>query len=1065
MKLEGYYRNPTVGKKSIVFTADDDLWRVPLKGGKAERLTAGTGEVSDSAFSPDEKWIAFTSTNEGHGEVYLMPSEGGEAQRLTYITEGAIVVGWTSQGEVIYSTNKNNPFRTRTLYKLDPKTRKAQKIPCGPANFVSYNPQGKGSVIQRHGHGYVSWKRYRGGTAGELWIDKSGSGDFQKLISIKGNALRPLWVEGRIYFISDHEGHGNVYSCTPKGEDLKRHTSHEDFFVRGVCYKDGTFAYTAGGDLYTFSLKDEKPQKIDFKFHSSCSQRSRKFVDPTSYLSSYALNKNGAELSIITRGRPFSFANWEGSVYQYGERDGIRYKSSTWLFDQKHLLIVSAREGEDRLEIHDARLINAPKVLKKMNLGRILSIKASPIQDEAIFANHRCELFHVNLKTEKLRQIDKSHFGDIGGLNWSPDGKWVVYDYPLNDRLRAIKLCEIKGFKSHTITRPLLEDSSPSFDPEGKYLYFLSKRTYAPCYDNLQFEMGFPKGTKPYLILLDKTHASPFIPRLKEEEDKPQKKEGKKPSPPRPIKIDLKGIEDRIVEFPVEAGDYSSIRGIPGKVLYLSHPLQSILENNGEDISSRSNIKCYEFAGQKEETLLSKVGSFILSGDCQWLCYYSSKKLRVVKAGEKPPENDPSYRKGGWIDLNRVKVSVRPIKEWAQIFDEVWRLQKEFFWTEDMSKIDWNGIYKRYHPLLERVATRSDLTDLIAEMHGELGTSHAYVFGGDFRTPPTYPLGNLGADFIYDKTQKAYKISNISKQDPWSSLCTSPLTSPGLGIQEGDYVLAVNGQRADEKTSPEMLLVNQAQNMVSLLVKSGKNPAKNVLVKALNTQIPARYRDWVEKNRAYVHEKTKGRIGYIHIPDMSVQGFAEFHRGFLAELNREGLVIDVRYNGGGHVSPLLLEKLNRKRLGYDQTRWYGAFPYTQESPQGPMVALTNEYAGSDGDIFSHSFRMLKLGPLIGKRTWGGVVGIWLRHGLVDGGSTTQPEFSFWFYDVGWTIENYGVDPDIEVEIKPQDYENCVDPQLDRGIKEILAILKASPPPKPFSTEKPNLAPPLLMNPS
>ncbi|HCC24629.1 MAG TPA: peptidase S41, partial [Holosporales bacterium] len=246
MKLEGYYRNPTVGKKSIVFTADDDLWRVPLKGGKAERLTAGTGEVSDSAFSPDEKWIAFTSTNEGHGEVYLMPSEGGEAQRLTYITEGAIVVGWTSQGEVIYSTNKNNPFRTRTLYKLDPKTRKAQKIPCGPANFVSYNPQGKGSVIQRHGHGYVSWKRYRGGTAGELWIDKSGSGDFQKLISIKGNALRPLWVEGRIYFISDHEGHGNVYSCTPKGEDLKRHTSHEDFFVRGVCYKDGTFAYTAG---------------------------------------------------------------------------------------------------------------------------------------------------------------------------------------------------------------------------------------------------------------------------------------------------------------------------------------------------------------------------------------------------------------------------------------------------------------------------------------------------------------------------------------------------------------------------------------------------------------------------------------------------------------------------------------------------------------------------------------------------------------------------------------------------------------------------------------------------
>lgn len=1061
MKVEGYYRNPTVGKKRIVFSADDDLWYVPLKGGKAERLTAGTGEASEPALSPDENWIAFTSTNEGHGEVYLMPSEGGEAERLTFISEGAIVVGWTSQGEVLYSTNKNNPFRTRTLFKINPKTRMSQKIPCGPANFISYNPQGEGAVIQRHGYGYVSWKRYRGGTAGELWIDRSGSGNFQKLISVKGNALRPLWIEGRIYFISDHEGHGNVYSCTPEGKNLKRHTSHEDFFVRGLCYKDGKFAYTAGGDIYTFSLKDKKPEKVNFDFVSSYTQRSRKFTDPTSFLSFYALNKSGNELSIITRGRPFSFFNWEGSVYQYGERDGIRYKSSTWLFDQKRLLIVSGLEEEDQFEIHKLHSFDAPRILKKMNLGRILSIKASPVRDEAIFTNHRCELFHVNLKTERLHKIDKSHYGDIRGLDWSPDGKWIVYDYALSDRLRAIKLCEIKGFKTHTITRPILEDFSPSFDPEGKYIYFLSKRTFAPSYDNLQFEMGFPKGTKPYLILLDKTHSSPFIPLPKEKEEKPQKKEGKKPASPKPIKIDLKGIEDRIVEFPVEVGAYSNIQGIPGKVLYLSHPLQNLTESNGEEISSHASIKCYDFTAQKEDSLIPKVGYFLLSGDRQWLCYYSAKRLRVVKAGEKPQDNDPSYRKGGWIDLNRVKVSVNPPKEWAQIFDEVWRLQKDFFWTEDMSKIDWDSIYKCYHPLLKRVATRGDLTDLIAEMHGELGTSHAYVFGGDYRTPPIYPLGNLGADFIYDKTQKAYKISNLSKGDPWSPSHTSPLSSPGSGIKEGDYVLAVNGQRVDEKTSPEMLLVNQAQNIVSLLVKSGKNTARNVLVKALSTQIPARYRDWVEKNRAYVHKTTKGRIGYIHIPDMWVQGFAEFHRGFLAELNREGLVIDVRYNGGGNISPLLLEKLNRKRLGYDQTRWYGALPYPSESPMGPMVALINEYAGSDGDIFSHSFRTLKLGPLIGKRTWGGVVGIWPRHGLVDGGITTQPEFSFWFYDVGWAIENYGVDPDIEVEIKPQDYEKEADPQLDRGIKEVLAILKASSPAKPFSTAKPNLAPPSL----
>jgi tricorn protease len=1060
MIRKGYYRNPTLQKDKLVFVADDDLWEVPLSGGKPERLTAGLGEANDPSFSPDGKWIAFTSTNEGHPEVYVMPSEGGEAARLTYISEGSQVVGWTPAGEVVFSSTKNNPFRLRSLFKVDLKMGRVEQIPCGPANYISYEPKGRGCVIQRHGHGYVSWKRYRGGTAGELWIDRQGTGKFQKLIDIKGNALFPLWVQNRIYFISDHQGHGNVYSCTPEGTDLKRHTSHEDYFVRGLSHDGTTFVYTAGGNLFHYSPEKKTPQEIKVDFVSSFSQRSRKFADPVSYLSGYSLDKNGSHLSIITRGRPFSFANWEGAVQQYGENDGIRYKSASWLHDNKRLLIVSDREGEDRLEIHASDPLETPKILKKMNLGRILTIKPSPTQDEVVLINHRCELFHVNLKTQKLHLIDKSSFGDMWGLDWSPDGKWIAYDYPLNDRLRAIKLCEMKTFKVTVITRPLLEDFRPSFDPGGKVLYFLSKRTYSPYSDNLQFEMGFPKGTKPYLILLDETLTSPFIPQLKGEEVKPKKE--KKEEKVKSIKIDLKGIEDRILEFPVPEGDYVAIRGIPGgKVLYLSQPLQSSLGGEGEDRSSSGSIECYDFATKKEETMIPKVSSFTLSGDSQWLCYYGSKKLRVVKAGEKPQDNDPSYRKGGWIDLNRVKVSVTPPTEWVQIFDEVWRLQRDFFWTEDMSKVDWKGIYKRYRPLLDRIATRGELSDLISEMHGELGTSHAYVFGGDFRPIPQYPLGELGADFIYDKAQKSYRISNIAKGDRWTPHQTSPLTAPGLGIGEGDLLLAINGQRLDEKTSPEKLLVNQARNFISLLVKSGKKKTNNVFVKTLASQTPVRYRDWVEKNRAYVHEKTKGRIGYIHIPDMGVKGFAEFHRSFLAELSREGLIVDVRFNGGGNVSSLLLEKLNRKRLGYDQSRWWGAMPYPLESPNGPMVALTNEYAGSDGDIFCHSFKVLKLGPLIGKRTWGGVIGMWTRHSLVDGGGTSQPEFSFWFNDVGWAVENYGVDPDIVVEITPQDYEKGVDPQLDRGIREVLAILKASPPPKPFSTERPNLAPPRL----
>ncbi len=1064
MKRDGYFRNPTVWKDKLVFIADDDLWEVQLSGGKAERLTSGIGESNDPCFSPDGKWIAFTGTYEGHPEVYVMSSEGGEPQRLTYISEGSSVVGWKSQSEVIFSSTKNNPFRLRALYTVNTKTGKIEKIPCGPSNFISYNPQGKGSVIQRHGHGYVSWKRYRGGTAGELWIDNQGIGNFRKLIPVQGNALRPLWVKSRIYFVSDHQGHGNVYSCTPEGTDLKRHTSHEDYFVRGLNHHGNSLVYTAGGTLFHFSLDEITSLKIDVDFPSSFSQRARKFVDASLYLSSYSLDKKGSHLAITTRGRPFSFSNWEGAVHQYGEKDGIRYKFITWLYDNKRLLIVSNREGEDRLEIHDTDPLKSPKILNKLDLGRVLTIKPSPTQDEAVLINHRCELFHINLKSQKLHLIDKSVFGDMGGLSWSPDNKWIVYDFPLTDRLRAIKLCEIKGFKTHVITRPLREDFSPSFDPEGKYIYFLSRRIYSPTSDNLQFEFGFPKGTKPFLILLDETLPSPFVPQVKEESEQHKKKkktDEKKEEGVKTIKIDLKGIEDRVLEFPVSEGVYSSIRGIPGKALYLSIPIHGAPEGEEEDSTMRGNLDCYDFAMKKEDTLISKISSFALSGDNQWLCYYSARRLRVVKAGEKPQDSDSSYRKGGWIDLSRIKVSVTPLKEWVQIFDEVWRLQKDFFWTEDMSMVDWRGIYNRYRPLVDRIATRGDLTDLISEMHGELGTSHAYVFGGDFRQPSSYPLGDLGADFVFDPDHKAYKILNIAQGDRWSPSQTSPLTSPGLGIQEGTFLLAVNGQRLDEKTPPEKLLVNQARNMVSLLVKDKKKNTKSVFVRTLFSQTPARYRDWVEKNRAYIHEKTNGQVGYIHIPDMGLKGFAEFHRSFLAELNRDGLIVDVRFNGGGNVSALLLEKLGRKRLGYDQSRWWGSMPYPYESPMGPMVALTNEYAGSDGDIFSHSFKMLKLGPLIGKRTWGGVVGIWPRHSLVDGGSTTQPEFSFWFHDVGWGVENYGVDPDIEVEITPQDYEQGIDPQIDRGIAEVLAILKASPSQKPTLLERPNLAPPRL----
>jgi tricorn protease len=888
-----------------------------------------------------------------------------------------------------------------------------------------------------------------------LWIDTKGDGDYQELISLKGNLFRPIWIGDRIYFVSDHEDIGNVYSCLPDASDLQRHTNHKDYYVRYI-YSDGkTIAYNAGGDLYKLDIASNKSEKVSIEYSSPQTQRNRKFVQAGKYLEDYALSPRGDYLTILTRGKAFCFSNWEGATLQYGLDDTVRYRAPQWLNDGQRIIVVSDECGDECLEIYNAETLKQVSRSKKIDIGRVIEMKVSPTKDEIVLSNHRCELIHVDLKTFKIKILDRSPNSEIQGFDWSPDGIWIAYSCAISRHQWVIKMVDVRKGKPIAVTKPVLKDLSPSFDPDGQYLYFLSCRQFNPYHDSLHFEYAFPNGMKPYLLTLQKDLQNPFIDRAtdlgKKDEDKDDEGDKKKKtSKPKPIKIDFEGIEERLIPFPVDDGLYSQIAGLKGKVLISATPLEGSLGQEASlEPGAEDELYVYEFEGQKLTLVYEELTEFTLNQDRTTIAYRVGNRLRVGKAGEKL-ESDPDLpkysKRNGWIALSRIKVLVNPVTEWRQMFREAWRLQRDHFWREDMSKVDWQGVYNRYEPLLERLGAREELSDLIWEMQGELGASHAYVFGGDVRFPPQYGVGKLAADFEYDEKAKAYRITNIVRGDCWQEKFGSPLYAPGLNINEGDMVWAVNGRACDKTSRPESHLINMAGQEIQLTVSDGKGKAKrNVTVQTLRSQYMARYREWVEKNRAYVHKKTKGKVGYIHIPDMSPFGFSEFHRGFLGELDREGLVVDVRFNGGGHVSQLLIEKLARRRLGYDQCRWFGLATYPEDAAQGPMVCLTNEYAGSDGDMFSHVFKMMKLGPLLGKRTWGGVIGIWPRHALVDGGYTTQPEFSFWFKDVGWGIENYGVDPDIEVEFKPQDYAAGLDPQLDRSIKEVEKIMKSSPP--------------------
>ncbi len=1204
----GYYRYPTIHEDTIVFVSEDDLWTVPASGGVARRLTSNLGEVTYPMLSPDGTLLAYVGREEGGSEVYVMPAEGGSGRRLTYLNSNCRVAGWTQDSRsILFASNYGQVSSSEMgLFRVDADAANgaATQLPIGPARAIAFGPDG-GVVIGRNIGDPARWKRYRGGTTGQLWIDINGDGEFERFLpDLQGNIAAPMWLTGafgsRVFFISDHEGIGNLYSCLPDGSDLQRHSDHEDYYARNPSSDGRRIVYHAGADIYLFDPQTDQVMRVEADYRSPRVQRNRRFVDAGRYMDGFDLHPSGRALAMTTRGKAFAFYNHEGPVLQYGKRDGVRYRHATWLYDGRRLAVITDEPGEETLEIYGPEPMQAPRRLDDLDLGRVAEMKASPVANRVALTNHRYELIAVDLDSGEVTVVDRSPFRSIGGFDWSPDGRWLAYSFSATLNTSEIRLYRLPDAaanasgaptdgpdegeqgavegKAFTVTAPVLHDVSPSFDPDGRYLYFLSFREFNPVYDGLHFDLGFPWGMRPYLITLQDDLPNPFIPQPDfEDEDREDDKDGddergggrsgededdgdydagedgyddeygddyddgedgdlddglddgdalrraarsrdaealvppagvggrkekegprtakrddnRGEEPPPPLRIDLDGIERRVVAFPVPDARYGQVMGIPGKALFTVFPLEGTLDSEqawDNDEPDAGELRLYDFKEYKAETLLENINEFGLSANGKKLIYRSGNQLRVIDAGVKPPSGG-APRKSGWINLQRVKVSIDPQSEWEQMFREAWRLQRDHFWTEDMSQVDWQTVYSRYFPLIERVSTRSEFSDLMWEMQGELGTSHAYEFGGDYRPRPYYGQGFLGAELAWDAPAGGYRVGELLQGDPWDEKSASPLAGPGIDVKPGDVVLAINGQRLDANTSPAQLLVNQAGNEVLLtllprtqpeaagadgdekpddaasapidLAGEGDEQLRSVSVRAVYSEATACYRRWVEENRRKVHAATGGRAGYVHIPDMGPKGYAEFHRGYLAEIDRDALIVDVRYNGGGHVSQLILEKLARRRLGYDLSRWGGLIPYPVESVAGPLVALTNEHAGSDGDIFCHSFKLMKLGPLIGKRTWGGVIGIYPRNALVDGTITTQPEYSFWFEDVGWNVENYGTDPDIEIDIRPQDYAAGVDAQLERAIAEALRLLEATPVSRPQLEPRPSRAIPKL----
>jgi len=1084
-----YLRHPTLQGDRVAFVADDDLWTVAAAGGIARRLTAGLSEPSTPSLSPDGRWLAFVGRDEHHPEVHVMPAEGGQARRLTWLGTDTQVRGWTPAGEIAYVTTQGQPFfRNHQAFAIAPSGGPSRALRLGQVNHIAFGAGGR-VAIGRNTDDPARWKRYRGGRAGAIWVDAEGTGTFRRLDHLAGNVTTPMWIGERLYFLGDGEGVGNLYSCRADGSDVRRHTDHDSYYARQAQSDGKRIVYACGARLWLYDPASDKTREVAIEAPAHRTQAARRFVAGADHLEWFKPHPAGHSIAIVARGQLFAMPLWEGAPTRriddsgnadsdaagtHSDAPAARLRRGQWLADGTTMVAASDASGEERLVVFAA---GAARTLP-WDTGHVGALVAAPVGTQVAFANHRNEVWIGDVESDALSAVDSSQHGRSDDLAWSPDGAWLAYTYAADTRHVALRLYSVAAKTTTALTEPEFRDSAPAFDPDGRFLYFVSVRTFDPVYDNVRFDLSFPRGARPYLIALQAGGRPPFDPEprsvgaeAKNNGAGADEKKAKQPGAAEPVRIDLDGIARRVTAFPVAEGRYGRIAGVAGaKVVWNAQNIVGAHGRGGHK-EAAGKLERFDFATGRTETLVEKIDDFAIAGDGLSLVYRDGKALRAISADRKPePRPDPAdaegppSRKNGRIDLDRVRVAVEPRREWRQMLREVWRLQRDQFWSADLSGVDWDAVWGLYAPLLDRVATRADFSDLVWEMQGELGTSHAYEMGGDHRKPPAVVLGQLAAATRWDDARGGWQITEIARGDPWDASADSPLNAIGVEARVGDLILAVDGQPLTRELPPEALLVHRAGQKVQITLASddakGSGRRREVVATTLADDVPVYYRQWVEKNRAWVHERSAGRVGYFHVPDMQAAGFAEFHRYFGNECERDALIVDVRYNRGGHVSQLLLEKVARRRIAFVHSRWMNVRTYPEEAVAGPVVTLTNEHAGSDGDIFSHNVKLMKIGPLVGMRTWGGVVGIWPRHKLVDGSETTQPEFAFWFTDVGFDVENHGTDPDIEVDNAPQDAAADRDRQLEVALQTALDCADRSAPsrapqvPRPVRARKP-----------
>lgn len=1046
-------RFPAIHGNQVVFTYAGDLFTVDQAGGLARKLTGDeNGYEMFARFSPDGKHIAFTGQYDGNTEVYLIPSEGGIPKRLTYTATlgrddisdrmgpNNIVMTWRDNENIVFRSRKQsfNDFKGQLfIANINGGLPEELPLPCG--GFCSYSPDNSKLAYNRVFREFRTWKYYKGGMADDIWIYDFKTRQTEQVTSNIFQDMFPMWHGDKIYFLSERERPTNLYCYDLITKETLKLTDFKEFDIKFPSSGNNAIVFENGGFIYSFNYATRATEKITIRIASDFNTGRSQMKDAGKFINTVSLSPDGKRFAFGARGDIWTVPAKSGITKNLTNTSGVHDRNVAWSPDGQYIAFISDRTGEDEIYIEMQDGTSEPLQITKNADTYKYTLSWSPDSKKILWADKMLRLQYVDIDSKAITLVDRSSSWEFTDYNWSPDSKWITYTYPDRRTTSRVFIYELATKTKTAVTDTWYDAGGAGFSSDGKYLVFTSDRDFNPTYSWTEWNHSYSDMTKVYLVTLAKSTTNPFAPENDEvkivknrQNDTTEGVTGKETGIKSAVhvKVDTEGIIDRILALPIEAGAYRNISSAGDNIYYIK----------GSRGGRPGTLMTYNLKDRKEITM-GEFEVYEVSADNKKMLVSDRTKFAVI---DLPREGKIEVK--DWADLTNMTVMVDLKAEWAQIFHESWRQMKYFLYTPNMQGVNWENIQKKYEPLLSFVNNRNDLNYLIGEMIGEISIGHSYVGGGDKPAPTRIKLGLLGAKIVRDGTGY-YKIIRILKGKNWTTEARSPLTEVGVDAREGDFIIAINGKSTREMTDIGEAMVNKANVQVELTlnVTASEAGARKVIVVPTDNEAGLYYYNWVQTNIKKVSDASNGEIGYIHIPDMGVEGLNEFVKHFYPQLAKRALIIDDRGNGGGNVSPMIIERLNREMTMIRMARNTESNPGRLEMQWGPKCILIDNYSASDGDLFPFQFKKLKIGKAIGKRTWGGVVGIRGTLPFIDGGQLMRPEFAS--YDTEgktWIIEGYGVDPDIEVDNDPAKEYAGEDQQLNRAIELMKEELKSWP---------------------